>query len=117
MKIISNTNFSSQNRIEPRRESYIRTSKRYLENLINTIRSYAPLIAFWTTWLYTIPEIEGYAIIGEKYTPTTETFELEQVDIVRLPLIPSEGPCIPGAPFRATDIHLCRPNDSSCIIL
>lgn len=118
MKIISNTNFSSKHLIEPRPESYIRTSKRYLHNLINTIAKYAPCIAFWTTWLYTIREIEGYAIIGKHAIATTTTPQLDQVDIKPLPLTPIRQPChLRPEPFRASDINrLCKDN-FSCTIL
>lgn len=122
MKSISNTDFSSKNLIEPRPESYLKTSKRYLDNLINTIAKYAPFIAFWTAWLYTIREIEGHAIIGRDFTTTTTTPQLDQVDIRPLPLVPTREPCIVRTPFRASDIHICdyarsRTNNRSCTIL
>ena len=122
MKSISNTNFSSKNLIEPRSESHLRTSKRYLDNLINTIAKYAPFIAFWTTWLYMIREIDGYAIIGKQPTTTTTTPQLDQVDIRPLPLVPTRQPCIVRTPFRASDIHICdyarsTTNNRSCTIL
>lgn len=113
--MIPNTNFNSQNLIDSRQESYARTAKRYLDHIINIIASYAPLIAFWATLLYTIPEIEAYAIIAD--SPTT-TPEPDQVDI-RPVRLTTRAPCrYPQMGCRPTDIRLSyERNQSSCTIL
>lgn len=106
MRIIPNTHFSSQNLMEPIEESYTETAKRYLDNVISIIASYAPLITFWTTLLYTIPEIEAYAIMKDVATTTT-TPETDQVDI-RLAPFTTTTPCPDSQMgFRATDITIC----------
>lgn len=119
MRITLNTNFSSQTLIERIEESYTETAKRYLDSIVSIIASYAPLITFWTTLLYTIPEIESYAIIKDS-TTTTTTPEPDQVDI-RLILLPTTTPCpYPQMGYRATDIKICyKPTQSEnlCIIL
>lgn len=116
-KMIPNTNFSSQNLIDPRQESYARTARRYLDHIISIIASYALLITFWATLLYTIPEIEAYAITADSPTTTT-TPEPDQVDI-RPVRLATRAPCpYPQMGSRATDIRLCyEQNESSCTIL
>lgn len=106
MKIIFHTHYCSENLIASTEESYIEITKRYLDNIISIIASYAPLITFWTSLLYIIPEIEAYAIIKDCTTIAT-TPEPDQVDIKPIPF-PIITPCpSPQLSFRATDVKIC----------
>lgn len=120
MRITQNkTNYSSQNLVEHLEQSYTETAKRYLDNIISIIASYAPLITFWRTLLYTIPEIEAYAIIKDS-TTTTTTPEPDQVDIKPIPFLTTTLCPYSQMGSRATDIKICykpRQSENSCVIL
>lgn len=119
MRVVPSNHFNIQNLIDAREQSYIEVAKRYLEHIISIIANYAPLITFWTTLLYTIPEIEAYAIIKSSTTPAT-TPEPDQIDIRPIPFA-TQPPCpyrLVGS--RATDVKICYnppENGSACIIL
>lgn len=106
MKIIPHTHFCTENLTASTEKSYIKITKRYLDSIISIIASYAPLITFWTSLFYTIPEREAYAIIKDCTTIST-TPEPDQVDIKPIPF-PITTPCLsPQLSFRATDVKIC----------
>lgn len=119
MKIIPHIHFCSENLIASTEESYIEITKRYLDNIISIIASYAPLITFWTSLLYIVPEIEAYAFIKDCTTIAT-TPETDQVDIKPIPFPTYHAPS-PQLSFRATDVKICYTStlesQNSCTIL